>query len=93
MTLRIGTGVLKIMSDMFEMSLLMSFCFARSSANFHVKDEVRLCEIWLADCIDQVSEIVCDRERSFVIGWPTVNVVATFASIQIRDVWLNRLQQ
>lgn len=83
----------KIVRYLFKISLFMSFCSARSPGNFHVKDEIRLCEIWLSDCIDQVSEVVCDRERSFVIGWPTVNMVATFASVEIRDVWLNRLQQ
>lgn len=58
-----------------------------------MKDEIRLSEIWLADSIDQVSEVVPDQERSFVMGWPTVNMVATFASVHVKETWLEKLQQ
>lgn len=61
-----------------------------------MKDEVRLSEIWLTDSIDQVSEVsevVPDQERSFVMGWPTVNMVVTFTSVRVKETWLDRLQQ
>ena len=51
---------------------------ARSGGNFKLKEKVRLSEMWLAGCLDDVAEVAKDPATSFVIGWPTTNVVVTF---------------
>lgn len=51
---------------------------ARSGGNFKLKEKVRVSEMWLARCIDDVIEVQRSVETSLVLGWPTTNVVATF---------------
>lgn len=50
----------------------------RSPTHFKVKAQVRVCEMWTAGCLDEVCEGTTSPERSFVMGWPTCNCVATF---------------
>ncbi|XP_037542653.1 rho GTPase-activating protein 20, partial [Nematolebias whitei] len=61
---------------------------AKSSTHFKVKAQVRVCEMWTANCMDEVCEGSTDPERSFVMGWPTCNCVATFSSGELKDKWL-----
>ncbi len=35
-------------------------------------------EMWIAGCIDDVADNVKSPEKSFVLGWPTENFVASF---------------
>ncbi|XP_043211785.1 uncharacterized protein LOC122376141 [Amphibalanus amphitrite] len=66
---------------------------ARSGGNFKLKEKVRLSEMWLAGCLDEVTEVTKDPATSFVMGWPTTNVVATFSCPSTRDLWYNKLHQ
>lgn len=34
--------------------------------------------MWMSHCIEEVCEGSTNPERSFVVGWPTCNFVATF---------------
>lgn len=34
--------------------------------------------MWTAGCVDEVGEGNTNAMKSFVLGWPTVNFVATF---------------
>ncbi|KAM6955945.1 LOW QUALITY PROTEIN: rho GTPase-activating protein 20 [Lycodopsis pacificus] len=61
---------------------------AKSSTHFKVKAQVRVCEMWTAGCMDEVCEGSTNPERSFVVGWPTCNCVATFSSEEHKDKWL-----
>ncbi|XP_020487657.2 rho GTPase-activating protein 20 [Labrus bergylta] len=61
---------------------------AKSPTHFKVKSQVRVCEMWTASCMDEVCEGSTNRERSFVMGWPTCNYVATFSSEEYKDKWL-----
>lgn len=66
---------------LFLFNDLLLIAKARSSGNFKLKDKVRVSELWLATCVDDVAEVSIaskSRDSSFVIGWPTINVVATF---------------
>lgn len=54
------------------------FCAFRSTSSFKLKHRVRVSEIWLATCLDDVCETTKASDRSFVIGWPTTNFVASF---------------
>ncbi|XP_068593138.1 rho GTPase-activating protein 20-like [Cebidichthys violaceus] len=61
---------------------------AKSPTHFKVKAQVRVCEMWTAGCMDEVCEGSTNPERSFVMGWPTCNCVATFSSEEHKDKWL-----
>ena len=50
----------------------------RSAGQLKVKSVVRVCEMWLSDCMEEVCEGSTSPERSFVLGWPTCNYVVTF---------------
>lgn len=52
---------------------------ARNGGNFKLKQSVRVSELWLTTShIDDVAETNKSEETSFVLGWPSTNVVATF---------------
>ncbi|KAE8299762.1 Rho GTPase-activating protein 20 Rho-type GTPase-activating protein 20 [Larimichthys crocea] len=61
---------------------------AKSPTHFKVKAQVRVCEMWTASCIEEVCEGSTNPERSFVMGWPTCNCVASFSSEEHKDKWL-----
>ncbi|CAD7689929.1 unnamed protein product [Nyctereutes procyonoides] len=46
--------------------------------NFKIKNKIKLCDMWTASCVDEVGEGNTNATKSFVLGWPTVNFVATF---------------
>ena len=50
----------------------------RSSTNFKMKAQAYVSQMWIASCMDEVCEGSTSQERSFVMGWPTCNCVATF---------------
>ncbi|XP_061143819.1 rho GTPase-activating protein 20 isoform X1 [Syngnathus typhle] len=60
----------------------------KSPSHFKVKARVRSCEMWTAGCVDEVCEGSTSPERSFVLGWPTCNSVATFSSEEQKEKWL-----
>lgn len=66
----------------------------RSSTTFKLKHRVRVCEMWMSEgCMEEVSEATRAAEKSFVLGWPTTNFVATFASQEMKETWLNKLKE
>ncbi|XP_012940257.1 uncharacterized protein LOC101859026 [Aplysia californica] len=65
----------------------------KSSTAFKLKNRVQLCDMWIASCIEEVSETTRPPERSFVLGWPTTNVVATFPKAEHKDEWLLKLSE
>ncbi|XP_077392522.1 rho GTPase-activating protein 20 isoform X1 [Festucalex cinctus] len=60
----------------------------KSPSHFKVKARVRVCEMWTAGCVEEVCEGSTSPERSFVLGWPTCNSVATFSSEEQKEKWL-----
>ncbi|CAK7317817.1 Rho GTPase-activating protein 20 [Vulpes lagopus] len=61
--------------------------------NFKIKNKIKLCDMWTASCVDEVGEGNTNATKSFVLGWPTVNFVATFSSPEQKDKWLSLLQR
>ncbi|XP_051705416.2 rho GTPase-activating protein 20 isoform X3 [Oryctolagus cuniculus] len=61
--------------------------------NFKIKNKIKLTDMWTANCVDEVGEGNTNAMRSFVLGWPTVNFVATFSSPEQKDKWLSLLQR
>lgn len=70
----------------------INFIF-RSSTTFKLKHRIRVCELWIADCIDDITELTRPTDKSFVIGWPTTNYVATFRSLELKETWLNKFKE
>jgi len=61
--------------------------------NFKIKNKIKLSDMWTASCVDEVGEGHTNAVKSFVLGWPTVNFVATFSSPEQKDKWLSLLQR
>lgn len=69
---------------LFLFSDLLLIAKARNGGNFKLKQSVRMSELWLtAGHIEDVAETSKSQETSFVLGWPTTNVVATFMYVTI----------
>ncbi|KAK1336280.1 hypothetical protein QTO34_004085 [Cnephaeus nilssonii] len=61
--------------------------------NFKIKNKIKLSDMWTANCVDEVGEGNTDAMKSFVVGWPTVNFVATFRVIGERKQFRHSEQQ
>ncbi|XP_059123863.1 rho GTPase-activating protein 20 [Peromyscus eremicus] len=61
--------------------------------NLKIKNKIKLTDMWTASCVDEVGEGNTNALKSFVLGWPTVNFVATFSSPEQKDKWLSLLQR
>ncbi|XP_046492740.1 rho GTPase-activating protein 20 isoform X3 [Neodiprion pinetum] len=88
------TGMQSQERHLFLFSDLLLIAKARSGGNFKLKQSVRMSELWLtAGHIEDVAESNKSQDTSFVLGWPTTNVVATFMTAAARDLWWGRLTE
>ncbi|XP_026827938.1 uncharacterized protein LOC105278915 isoform X3 [Ooceraea biroi] len=88
------TGMQSQERHLFLFTDLLLIAKARSGGNFKLKQSVRMSELWLtAGHIEDVAETSKSAETSFVLGWPTTNVVATFMTAAARDLWWGRLNE
>ncbi|CAN7983831.1 unnamed protein product [Ixodes pacificus] len=78
---------------LFLLSDVLLIAKPKSSGSYKLKEKVRTCEMWLSNCLADVSESTRSVDTSFVIGWPTTNVVVTFSSSATRDLWHNQFTQ
>ncbi|XP_052244356.1 uncharacterized protein LOC127853683 isoform X2 [Dreissena polymorpha] len=78
---------------MFLFSDLLLVAKQKSNTKFKLKHRLPLGELWVAYCIDEVTELTLTQEHSFVIGWPTTNYVATFQSVELKDTWLVKFKE
>ncbi|CAH1405678.1 unnamed protein product, partial [Nezara viridula] len=79
---------------LFLFNDLLLIAKARSGGNFKLKEKVRVSEIWLSqNGMEELCEVLKSRDTSFLIGWPTTNVVATFSTQAARDLWLSKLSE
>ncbi|XP_077947020.1 rho GTPase-activating protein 20 isoform X2 [Gasterosteus aculeatus] len=85
---QLKTGLQTQDRHLFLFSDALLVAKAKSPTHFKVKAQVRVCEMWTAGCLDEVCEGTTSPERSFVIGWPTCNCVATFSSEEHKEKWL-----
>ncbi|XP_039300570.1 uncharacterized protein LOC111049360 [Nilaparvata lugens] len=80
---QLTAGVQSQDRHLFLFDDLLLVAKARSGGNFKLKDKVRVSELWLTAspaALDDVAELHRSPDTSFVIGWPTTNVVATFTT-------------
>ncbi|XP_032669575.1 uncharacterized protein LOC116843329 isoform X1 [Odontomachus brunneus] len=88
------TGMQSQERHLFLFTDLLLIAKSRSGGNFKLKQTVRMSELWLtAGHIEDVAETSKSSETSFVLGWPTTNVVATFMTAAARDLWWGRLTE
>uniref|UniRef100_A0A1B6DL33 Rho-GAP domain-containing protein n=1 Tax=Clastoptera arizonana TaxID=38151 RepID=A0A1B6DL33_9HEMI len=88
------TGVQSQERHLFLFNDLLLIAKARSGGNFKLKDKVRVSELWLSrTALDEVTELNKSADTSFVLGWPTTNVVATFTTQAARDLWWTKLSE
>ncbi|KAM8854839.1 rho GTPase-activating protein 20 isoform 2-T5 [Spinachia spinachia] len=85
---QLKTGLQTQERHLFLFSDTLLVAKAKSPTHFKVKAQVRVCEMWTAGCMDEVCEGTTSPERSFVMGWPTCNCVATFSSEEHKEKWL-----
>ncbi|XP_054581334.1 rho GTPase-activating protein 20 [Eptesicus fuscus] len=78
---------------LFLFSDLFVVAKSKYNNNFKIKNKIKLSDMWTANCVDEVGEGNTDAMKSFVVGWPTVNFVATFSSPELKDKWLSLLQR
>ncbi|KAM9804605.1 rho GTPase-activating protein 20 [Neosynchiropus ocellatus] len=86
---QLKTGLQTQERHLFLFSDVLLVTKAKSPTNFKVKAQVRVCEMWTANCMEEVCEGSTSFERSFVMGWPTCNYVATFSSEEQKEKWLS----
>ncbi|KAJ8409892.1 hypothetical protein AAFF_G00209330 [Aldrovandia affinis] len=86
---QLKTGLQTQERHLFLFSDILLIAKAKSSTHFKLKAQVRVCEMWTAGCMEEVCEGSTSPERSFVMGWPTFNCVATFSSMEQKERWLS----
>ncbi|EDV24565.1 uncharacterized protein TRIADDRAFT_56489 [Trichoplax adhaerens] len=62
-------------------------------STFRLKNLIRVTDIWLSESFDDVCEVVQHPDKSFVIGWPIVNYLATFSTVEERNLWFQLLSK
>ena len=74
-------GVQSQERHLFLFSDVLLVAKPRGPGHYKLKDKVRVASLWLTadpQAIQEVCEVDKSPETSFVLGWPTSNVVATF---------------
>ncbi|KAE8740045.1 hypothetical protein FOCC_FOCC014451 [Frankliniella occidentalis] len=80
----------------FIMEAPAQFTTPRGPGQYKLKDKVRVASLWLTaepQAFPEVCEVAKSTETSFVLGWPTTNVVATFSTQAARDLWWTKLNE
>ncbi|XP_023823122.1 rho GTPase-activating protein 20-like isoform X1 [Salvelinus sp. IW2-2015] len=89
---QLSTGLQTQERHLFLFSDTLIIAKSKSSTSRKRKERVRLCEMWLASCTEEVAERKLCSKNSFVIGWPTTNYVVTLSSSESKEKWLSTLQ-
>uniref|UniRef100_A0A3B4WRJ2 Rho-GAP domain-containing protein n=1 Tax=Seriola lalandi dorsalis TaxID=1841481 RepID=A0A3B4WRJ2_SERLL len=90
---QLKTGMQTQDRHLFLFTDILVIAKAKSANHFKQKAQVCVCEMWTAGCMDEVCEGSTNPDRSFVMGWPTSNCVATFSSTEQKERWLSTLRR
>ncbi|XP_071321133.1 rho GTPase-activating protein 20-like [Trachinotus anak] len=89
---QLKTGMQTQDRHLFLFNDILVIAKAKSANHFKQKAQVCVCEMWTAGCMDEVCEGTTNPERSFVMGWPTCNCVATFSTTEQKERWYSLLR-
>ncbi|XP_078401604.1 rho GTPase-activating protein 20 isoform X1 [Cetorhinus maximus] len=90
---QLKTGLQTQDRHLFLFNDVLVIAKSKSASQFKLKKRVKICQVWMATCMDEVCEGSTSPELSFVMGWPTTNCVATFSSPEQREKWLSCLHR
>ncbi|XP_031557771.1 rho GTPase-activating protein 20-like, partial [Actinia tenebrosa] len=88
---QVTVGVSTQERHLFLFSDLLLVAKSKSAATYKLKHRIRVSELWLTNCTEEVCESTKSAEKSFVLGWPTTNSVFTFSTAETRDIWFSAL--
>ncbi len=57
------------------------------------KEQLRLSDMWVTDCVSEVMESALPPNTAFVIGWPMTNCLAAFSTPEEKILWYNQLSK
>ncbi|XP_012695942.1 rho GTPase-activating protein 20 isoform X2 [Clupea harengus] len=89
---QLKTGLQTQERHLFLFNDILLITKAKSSTNFKMKAQAYVSQMWIASCMDEVCEGSTSQERSFVMGWPTCNCVATFSTVEQKEKWLSLIK-
>ncbi|XP_029807072.1 rho GTPase-activating protein 20-like [Suricata suricatta] len=92
-TVELKQGVRKQKRHLFLFRDLLLIANTNYKKIFKIKNKIPLSTMWTANCTDKVGHASISAERSFILGWPTVNFVATFSSSELKEKWHSSLQR
>ncbi|XP_053312425.1 rho GTPase-activating protein 20 [Spea bombifrons] len=90
---QLKTGLQTQDRHLFLFTDIMLVAKSKSPSHYKLKHHVRVSEMWTASCMEEVCEGSTYPERSFVVGWPITNSVATFSTPEEKEKWLALLQR
>ncbi|XP_075054989.1 rho GTPase-activating protein 20 [Mixophyes fleayi] len=85
---QLKTGLQTQDRHLFLFTDILIIAKSKSPSHYKLKHHVRVGEMWIASCMEEVCEGSTYPERSFVIGWPITNCVATFSTPEEKEKWL-----
>ncbi|XP_032075964.1 rho GTPase-activating protein 20 isoform X2 [Thamnophis elegans] len=89
---QLKTGLQTQERHLFLFTDILVIAKSKSQLHFKLKNQTRLSEMWTASCLEEVCESSTNADRSFVLGWPTTNCVASFSSVEQKEKWFTSLQ-
>ncbi|XP_026530885.1 rho GTPase-activating protein 20 [Notechis scutatus] len=89
---QLKTGLQTQERHLFLFTDILAVAKSKSQLHFKLKSQARLSEMWTASCLEEVCESSTNADRSFVLGWPTTNCVASFSSVEQKEKWFTSLQ-
>ncbi|XP_068123011.1 rho GTPase-activating protein 20 [Hyperolius riggenbachi] len=90
---QLKTGLQTQDRHLFLFTDILIVAKSKSPSHYKLKHHVRVGEMWTASCMEEVCEGSTYPERSFVVGWPITNCVATFSTPEEKENWLTLFER